>query len=108
MLNKILDTSKLGVNVQIEWYIFSLPCNITIFLDRANKSTLVDNMKESIAVGKRILALEKKISLEERKTKKATFKEEPKKKSPRDPSDLEGLQKVLKSMSNDMVDIKNR
>ena len=42
-------------------------------------------------------------SAEYMKTKKATFKDESKKKSPKNPFDLEGLQKFLKSMSNEMV-----
>jgi len=77
-------------------------------VDRENKTTLVDNMKEVIAVEKRIIALEKRSAIEERKSKKVTFKEDCKKKKEKDPFDLEGLQKVLKTMSNDMVDIKNQ
>ena len=50
LLNKIPNTSKPGVDVQIEWYISDRPSNIAIFVDMANKATLVDNMKESIAV----------------------------------------------------------
>lgn len=45
LLNKIPDTSKPCVDVQIEQYISSLPSNITIFVDRANRATFVDNMK---------------------------------------------------------------
>ena len=65
-------------------------------------------MKEAIAVEKRIIALEKKNAIEEWKSKKVTFKEDPKKKQSKDPFDLEGLQKVLKTMSNKMVDIKKQ
>ena len=35
-----------------------------------------------------------------------TFKEDSEKKAPKDPFDIEGLQKVLKTMSNEMVKIK--
>lgn len=52
LLNKILVTSSLGVDVQIEWYISSLPSNIAIFLDRANKAALVENMKEALFLKK--------------------------------------------------------
>jgi len=45
LLNKIPTTSRPGVDVQIEWYISSLPSNIVIFVDRANKNTLVENKK---------------------------------------------------------------
>lgn len=37
-----------------------------------------------------------------------TFKDELKKKSPKDPFNLEGLQKVFKTMSNEMVEIKKQ
>jgi len=46
--------------------------------------------------------------LEERKSKKVTFKEDSKKKQAKDPFDLEGLKKVLKTRSNEMVDIKKQ
>ena len=81
---------------------------MAIFVDRASKTTLVENLKEAIAVEKRIIALEKKSAIEERKSKKVTFKEDSKKKQTKDPFDLEGLQKVLKTMSNEMVDIKKQ
>lgn len=65
-------------------------------------------MKEAIAIKEHILALEKKNALEEWKSKKVTFRDESKKKTPKNPFDLEGLQKVLKTMSNEMVDIKKQ
>ena len=65
-------------------------------------------MKEEIVVEKRIIALEKKNVIEEWKSKKVTFKEDPKEKQSKDPFDLEGLQKVLKTMSKEMVDIKKQ
>ena len=34
LLNKIPATSVPGAEVQIEWYISSLPSNIAIFIDR--------------------------------------------------------------------------
>ena len=48
-------------------------------------------LKEAIAVEKCIIALEKKNVVEEHKSKKVSFKEDPKKKQPKDPFDLEGL-----------------
>ena len=108
LLNKIPTASKPSEEVQSEWYISTYPSNIAIFIDKANKTTLADNMKEAIAVEKRIIALEKKNVIEERKSKKVTFKEDPKKKQSKDPFALERLQKVLKTMSNEMVDIKRQ
>jgi len=77
-------------------------------VDRENKTNLVENLTEAIAVEKRVIALEKRSAIEERKSKKVTFKEDPKKKQTKDPFDLEGLQKVLKTMSNEMIDIKKQ
>lgn len=57
---------------------------------------------------KRVNALENKATLEEWKNKKVSFKEDTKKKTPKDPYDMEGLQKVLKTMSNEMVEIKKQ
>ena len=70
LLNKIPYTSRPSVDVQIEWYISSLPSNIGIFVDRDNKNTLVYNMKEDVSVEKRVNALEKKKDHED-KTKKS-------------------------------------
>jgi len=60
LLNKILDTSNHGVHVHNEWYISALASDIAIFVDRANKTTLVENMKEALVVEKRVLSLENK------------------------------------------------
>ena len=62
LLNKIPATSVPGAEVQIEWYISSLPSNIAIFVVREKLPTLAENMKESLSVEKRITALEKKNS----------------------------------------------
>ena len=106
LLNKIPTASKPSEQIRSEWYITVLPANIAIFVDRVGKPTLAENMKEALAVEKRINALEKKAALEDRKAKKVSFKEDSKKKTPKDPYDMEGLQKVLKTLSNEMVDIK--
>ena len=68
LLNKISAASKPVVDVQIKWYISSLPSNIAIFLDRANKVTLVENMKEALSVERSIIALENRSQIDERKS----------------------------------------
>jgi hypothetical protein len=108
LLNKIPTASKPSEQIRSEWYITALPANIAIFVDRAGKPTLAENMREALAVEKRINALEKKAALEDRKAKKVSFKEDSKKKTPKDPYDMEGLQKVLKTLSNEMVEIKKQ
>lgn len=108
LLNKIPTASKPSEQIRSEWYITALPANIAIFVDRVGKPTLVENMKEALDVEKRINSLEKKAALEDRKAKKVSFKEDSKKKSPKDPYDMEGLQKVLKTLSNEMIDIKKQ
>jgi len=61
LLNKIPTTSKPSDEVQNEWYISALPSNTSIFIDRASKPTLGENMKEAIDVEEHILALERKM-----------------------------------------------
>lgn len=106
LLNKIPTASKPAVDVQIEWYISSFPSNKAIFVDRAGKATLLDNLKEALVVEKRILALEKRLEIEDIKSNKVTFSQDSKNKVLKDPFDMEGLQKVLKTMSNDMIERK--
>ena len=108
LLNKIPTASKPSEQIRSEWYIIALPANIAIFIDRAGKPTLAENMKEALVVEKHINALEKKAALEDRKAKKVSFKDDSKKKTPKDPYDMEGLQKVLKTLSNEMVEIKKQ
>ena len=52
--------------------------------------------------------MEKKAALEEWKSKKVSFKDDSKNKISKDPYNMEGLQKVLKTMSNEMVEIKKQ
>lgn len=80
-----------------------------MFIDRDQKEVLSDNMKETLAMEKRVLTLEKKVIIEEIKIdKKVTFREESQKKTAKNPFDLEGLQNFLKTMSNEMVELKNQ
>ena len=81
---------------------------MAIFVDRASNTTLVENLTKALAVEKRVVALEKRSAIEERKSKKTSFKEDTKKKQTKDPFDMEGLQKVLKAMSNEMIDIRKQ
>jgi hypothetical protein len=80
ILNKIPTASQPSEEVRSEWYITALPSKLAIFVDRASKTNLVENMKEAIAVEKQIIALEKKSAIEDRKSKKVTFKADSKKK----------------------------
>ena len=65
-------------------------------------------MKEYLSIEKHITALEKKNSQENRKSKKVSFKDDSKNKLPKEPFDVEGVQKVLKTVTNEMVDIKKQ
>lgn len=65
-------------------------------------------MKKALAIEKRLLALENKVFEERKATKKVTFKEYPKKKTTNDPYDMEGLQKVLETLSNEMIQLKKQ
>ena len=44
IFNKLLNKIP-GAEVQIEWYISSLPSNITIFVDKEKLPRLTENMK---------------------------------------------------------------
>src|SRR3984885_9792290 len=44
LLNKILTNDKPSEQIRSEWYIIALPSNISIFVDRAKKPTLAENM----------------------------------------------------------------
>jgi len=107
-LNKNPTASKPSEQIRSEWYITALQSNIAIFVDMATKPTLAENMKEALSVEKHIISLEKKAALEDRKSKNVSFKDDSKKKTPKDPYDMEDLQKVLKTMSNEMVEIKKQ
>ena len=65
-------------------------------------------MKESLSVEKRITALKKNNSQEDHKSKKISFKDDSKNKTPKDPFNVEGIQKILKTMTNEMTDIKKQ
>lgn len=57
ILNKIPTASQPSEEVRCEWYITALPSNIAIFMGRANKTTLAENMKEAITIEKCIIPL---------------------------------------------------
>ena len=65
-------------------------------------------MREAVSLEKGINALENKKDQEEKKLKRVTFKDESKKKAHKDAFNLEGLQQVLKTLSNKMVEIKKQ
>ena len=64
-MNKIPTDSKPSEQIRSKWYITALPANMAIFVDRAEKPTLAKNMKEALALEKRINALENRTALEE-------------------------------------------
>lgn len=72
-MNKIQTASKTSEKIISEWYITSLPSNIAIFVDKAAKPTLAEDMKEALDVEKCIIALENKVALEDIKYKKNFF-----------------------------------
>lgn len=65
-------------------------------------------MKEALDVEKCVIALQKEAAREDIKSKNVSFKDDSKKKMAKDPYDMQGLQKVLKTMSNEMVEFKKQ
>ena len=64
-----------------------------MFVDRATKPTLAENMKEAIAMEEHTLALEKKNVVDERMSKKVAFRDDPKKNNQRTHSTWNGYRK---------------
>lgn len=68
-------------------------------------------MKEELGVEKQMLSIAKKYFVEENKrsshpTKKVTFKEEKNENIPKDAFDMNGLQKVINTLSNEVFSLK--
>lgn len=106
-VNKIPNTSRPSYEVLIEWFISALSTNIAMFVDRENKMTLADNMKEVISIEKHIFSLEKKIVSDERRVVKKE-KKDLRKKHSKYAFDVEVLKKIINSMTIEIVELKRQ
>jgi hypothetical protein len=109
LLNKMPETSKPGLDIQIDFYSSALPVSIAMFVKRESKNTLTEAMQEALDVEKEISSIASKSPSEDSRssitTKKTIIKDERKDK---DVFDMENLQKVMKTLANEIVDVKGK
>jgi hypothetical protein len=109
LLNKMPETSKPGLDIQVEFYSSTLPVSIAMFVKRESKNTLTEEMQEDLYVEKEISSIASKSPSEDSRssitTKKTIVKDEMKDK---DVFDMENLQKVMKTLANEIVDVKRK
>jgi len=48
LINKMHETSKSGLDIQIDFYFSTLPVSIAMFIKCANKNTLTEAMHEGL------------------------------------------------------------
>jgi hypothetical protein len=103
----MLDTSKPGVDIQIDLYSSSFQISIYMFVKQATNNTLIEAIQEDLEFEKEMSSIENKSSVEEPRSsqtvKKEIMKEE---KKDKDSFDMDSLQKVIKTTTNEMVDVK--
>jgi hypothetical protein len=106
-LNKKLEYSWPPTNVLLEFYTTSLPSSITIFVKREAKNTLDETIEETLDVEMEMTSIVNKVAVEDRRalppTNRVTLKDE---KKDKEALDFESLQKLVKSLTNDILDIK--
>jgi hypothetical protein len=103
------ETSKPGLDIQIDFYSSTLPLSIAMFVKCSSKNTLTEEMHEALDVEKEISSIASKSPSEDSRssitTKKEIIKDERKDK---DVFDMENLQKVMKTLENEIVDVKGK
>jgi hypothetical protein len=109
LINKIPETSKPNLDIQIDFYSSTLPVSIAMFIKRANKNTLIEAMHEALEVEKEISSIASKSSSEDsissQTTKKVIIKEE---KKDKDAFDMGSLKKIMKTLANEIVNVKGK
>jgi hypothetical protein len=112
LINKIHDTSKHVEVVSIELYTLSLPVSMGIFVKRAKNGTLEDTFEEAIKVEKYMLSLKGNSRLNSDQSTSSNSKkkilptQDPTDKKDQDSMDMESLQRIVKKLTNEIVDMK--
>jgi hypothetical protein len=65
LLNKMPETSKPSLDIQIDFYSSTLPVSISMFVKRENKNTLTEAMQEALEVEKEISSIASKYPIED-------------------------------------------
>jgi predicted Mrr-cat superfamily restriction endonuclease len=109
LLKQIQRAYKIVEYVSIEFYTSSFPMSIAMFIKNVEKSTLEESFQESLKVEKNMLSLKGNPGVESSKdnvkSKEAMYKPSKDKKN-YDSMDMETLQRIVKKISNELIDLK--
>ena len=110
--NRIPATSRPAEDVTIEFYTSALPVSMAMFVRRAAKPTLTETFDEAIKVEKYMFAIKTNpgvdtdsASSSRKKTESPSKTSTPEKKG-QDALELDNLQRVIKKLSNEIIDLK--
>ena len=111
LLNHILE--KPAESIQVEFYIAALLPSIAMFVKARENRTLAENFIEDMKVEKDIASIsssqgneENKPSSSEKNTKKKGILRMDTEKKDKEPTDMASMQRVIKQLMNDIIDLK--
>jgi hypothetical protein len=115
ILNKFQQDIKPSQELQIEVYANALPASISMFVKRADKHTLAENFEEAKTIEFQMKGCkESQISLGKKETQQPkrgllltmTQGKQVDQNNEKDSTDMESLQRMIKKLSNEIVDMK--
>jgi hypothetical protein len=109
LLKWIPRASKPVEDVTIEFYTSGLPMSMAMYVKNLEKGTLEEAFQEALKFEKNMTSLKGISSLEPSKYKgkgKVSTSKPSEDKKPYDSMDMESLQRIIKKLSNDLVDLK--
>jgi hypothetical protein len=111
LLKQIPQALKPVEDVTIEFYTSSLPMSMVMFFKNVEKTTLEATFKESLKIEKNMLSLKGNPGVESSKEKtnpktKSTATKTSEEKKDTDSMDMEALQRIVKKLSNEIIDLK--
>jgi hypothetical protein len=109
LLRCIPRASKPVEDISIELYTSGLPMSMEMFVKNAEKSTLEEAFQEALKVEKNMMSLKGNPGEESSKDKgksKEIVSKPPEEKKNYDSMDMESLQRIVKKLSNEMIDLK--
>lgn len=109
--NKIPTAARPVEAVTIKFYTSALPLSMAMFVKRSKLENLEETFEEAILVEKEMMSLKPHLMNESDGTSSSRKKSENSnrnnnEKKETDNFDLENLQRVIKKLSNDMIDLK--
>ena len=113
LLNYIPE--KPAKSIQVKFYTTSLPPSIAMFVKARQKRTLAENFIKALQVEKDIASIsssqgneENKPSSSEKTIKKKGILKTDTEKKDKEPTDMASMQRVLKQITNELIDLKKR